>query len=192
MNGKLTDRFIDAVDFATRLHDTQLRKGSGVPYMAHLLAVASLVLEADGSEDEIIAALLHDGPEDQGGLKTLEEIRVRFGEDVAGIVAECSDSFDVQKPPWRARKLAYLQRLESASPSALLVSCADKLHNARSIVWDYRLIGDELWARFQGGREGTLWYYRALVEQYGKREGPPSIFIELNRTVSELEALTIS
>jgi (p)ppGpp synthase/HD superfamily hydrolase len=190
MNGMLTERFIAALEFATRLHDMQLRKGSGIPYMAHLLAVSSLVLEAGGSEDEVIAALLHDGPEDQGGLKTLEEIRVRFGETVAQIVAECSDSFDLQKPPWKTRKLAYLHGLETASPSALLVSCADKLHNARSIIGDYRLIGEEIWTRFNGGREGTLWYYRALIDQYKKSAEPPSIFAELNRTVIELEVLT--
>lgn len=189
MNGILTERFIEALEFATRLHDIQLRKGSGVPYLAHPLAVASLVLEAGGSEDEVIAALLHDGPEDQGGLETLEEIRLRFGEVVAGIVAECSDSFDLQKPPWKARKLAYLNGLETASQSAILVSCADKLHNARSIVADYRLIGEELWERFRGGREGTLWYYRALVQQFDNRADPPAMFAELSRTVSELEAL---
>lgn len=190
MNGILTERFIGAVEYATRLHDTQLRKGSQTPYVAHLLAVASLVLEAGGSEDEVIAALLHDGPEDQGGLQILEEIGSRFGEVVARIVAECSDSLDAQKPPWRTRKLVYLQRLETASPSALLVSCADKLHNARSIIADYRLIGETLWTRFKGGREGTLWYYRALVDQYEKRAESPSIYAELNRTVAELEALT--
>lgn len=190
MNGMLTERFIAALAFATRLHDTQLRKGSGIPYVAHLLAVTSLVLEAGGSEDEVIAALLHDGPEDQGGLQTLEEIRLRFGEAVAEIVAECSDSFDAQKQPWKRRKLDYLRRLESVSTSALLVSCADKLHNARSIIADYQTLGDELWPRFRGGREGTLWYYRALVEQFDKRDAPPFMFAELARIVDELEALT--
>lgn len=192
MNGILTERFIEALEFATRLHDAQLRKGSGVPYVAHLLAVASLVMEAGGCEDEIIAALLHDGPEDQGGLPTLVEIRSRFGAEVAQIVAECSDSFDPHKPPWKQRKLAYLSRLEEASPSVLLVSCADKLHNARSIIADYRLIGEALWTRFNGGRNGTLWYYRALVVKYEKSTSPPSLLAELCRTVTELEALTTS
>ena len=190
MNGILTERFIEALEFATRLHDIQLRKGSGTPYLAHPLAVASLVLEAGGSEDEVIAALLHDGPEDQGGLETLEEIRRRFGGGVAQIVAECSDSLELQKPPWRVRKLAYLQGLETASSSALLVSCADKLHNARSIITDYRLLGEQLWVRFRGGRDGTLWYYRELVNHYDSRADPPALFAELSRTVAELEALT--
>lgn len=192
MNGILTERFIDAVAFATRLHDMQVRKGSGTPYVAHLLAVASLVLEAGGSEDEVIAALLHDGPEDQGGQTTLEEIRVCFGDGVARIVAECSDTFDARKPAWKRRKLAYLSSLESASPSALLVSCADKLHNARSILADYRIVGEALWTHFKGGREGTLWYYKALVEQYEKRAESPSLSGELNRTVIELETLLAS
>lgn len=190
MNGKLTERFIEALEFATRLHDSQLRKGSETPYVAHLLAVASLVMEAGGSEDEVIAALLHDGPEDQGGLQTLAEIHSRFGESVAHIVAECSDSFEAEKPPWKERKLAYLRHLESASPSGVLVSCADKLHNARSVLTDYRTIGDELWGRFRGGREGTLWYYRALVDKYGQKSLPAMLFEELDRTVSELERLT--
>jgi len=189
MNGMLTERFIEALEFATRLHDIQLRKGSGTPYMAHLLAVASLVLEAGGSEDEVIAALLHDGPEDQGGQETLEEIRRRFGDEVARVVAECSDSFEALKPHWKNRKLAYIQRLETVSPSALLVSCADKLHNARSIVADYRTMGDALWPRFRGGRDGTLWYYRALVDEYNRQPVPPPMFAELRRTVTELEVL---
>ncbi|MCB1851656.1 MAG: HD domain-containing protein [Gammaproteobacteria bacterium] len=190
MRGLLTERFIEALGFATRLHDTQLRKGSGVPYFAHPLAVASLVLEAGGTEDEAIAALLHDGPEDQGGLETLEEIRSRFGDEVARIVAECSDSFAAQKSPWLERKANYLRNLETASPSALLVSCADKLHNSRSIVSDYRRFGEVLWERFRGGREGTLWYYRELVQRFASRHEAPEMFAELRRTVAELEAMT--
>lgn len=155
-----------------------------------MLAVASLVLEAGGSEDEAVAALLHDGPEDQGGLPTLMEIRSRFGAVVADIVVECSDSFAAEKPPWRERKQAYLHHLQSASPSGVLVSCADKLHNARCILSDYRMIGDELWDRFRGGREGTLWYYRALVETYTRRSPPTMLFTELDRAVTELERLT--
>lgn len=190
MRGKLTERFTEALAFAARLHCTQLRKGSETPYIAHLLAVASLVLEAGGSEDEAVAALLHDGPEDQGGLPTLMEIRSRFGAVVADIVVECSDSFAAEKPPWRERKQAYLHHLQSASPSGVLVSCADKLHNARCILSDYRMIGDELWDRFRGGREGTLWYYRALVETYTRRSPPTMLFTELDRAVTELERLT--
>ena len=185
----LTERFDRALVYATALHAQQIRKGSGVPYVSHLLAVASLVLEAGGNEDEAIAALLHDGPEDQGGLATLAEIGELFGARVAGIVAECSDSFETEKPPWRARKLAYLSHLEVASGSARFVSCADKLDNARSILTDYRSVGELLWQRFRGGREGTLWYYRALVEAFFRGETPP-LAAELERTVRLLEQET--
>ncbi|MEM6639960.1 MAG: HD domain-containing protein [Pseudomonadota bacterium] len=160
----LSQRFEDALVFAARLHAKQTRKGGNIPYISHLLGVTSLVLEAGGSEDEAIAALLHDGPEDQGGEKTLTDIRHRFGNEVAEIVAACSDTFDDPKPPWKARKEAYLEKLEFATESVLLVSCADKLHNARSILTDYRNVGDALWQRFRGGKDGTLWYYSALAD----------------------------
>lgn len=189
MSTQLSARFEDALVYATRLHGEQRRKQTSIPYVSHLLSVAGLVLEAGGDEDEAIAALLHDGPEDQGGLETLEVIRVRFGERVATIVEACSDTFEQQKPPWKARKLAYLSHLEVASPSTLLVSCADKLHNARSILSDYRLVGEPLWERFGGGRDGTLWYYRALVLSYSSAVPPPPLLAELERVVSELEAL---
>lgn len=183
---ELTERFEQALVYAARLHAGQIRKGSGVPYVSHLLAVAGLVLETGGDEDEAIAALLHDGPEDQGGRATLAEIRQRFGQRVAGIVAECSDSFEAEKPPWRARKLTYLAHLEQATRSARHVSCADKLHNARSVLMDYRLVGEAIWQRFRGGREGTLWYYRALAETLNRGE-VPLLAAELERTVRLLE-----
>ena len=140
-------------------------KLSGEPYLAHLLAVAAIVMEHGGNEDEAIAALLHDAVEDQGGLPTLEEIRRRFGPAVAEIVEGCSDAVVTPKPPWRQRKEAYIARLRNASASVRLVSAADKLHNARShprasIVAS----GESLWANFRGGRDGTLWYYRTVVE----------------------------
>ncbi len=189
MEKVLTERFEEALVYATQLHDGQVRKGTQIPYISHLLAVASLVLEAGGDEDEVIAALLHDGPEDQGGLETLETIRDRFGERVAGIVSECSDTFDEEKPPWKERKLAYLQHLENASPSTLLVSCADKLHNARAILSDYRADGESLWERFNGKRTGTLWYYRTLAETYGRAGNPPTLLPELKSVVTKLEEL---
>jgi (p)ppGpp synthase/HD superfamily hydrolase len=159
---ELSDRIITAFEFSFRLHRDQLRKGSQIPYMAHLLSVAALVLEDSGDEDEVIAALLHDAVEDQGGLATLNEIRQRFGERVAAVVEACSDSFTTPKPPWRERKEAYLHRLESADPSVLRVSMADKLHNLRCMKRDYTLLGEDVWKRFKGGKEGTLWYYQEL------------------------------
>jgi (p)ppGpp synthase/HD superfamily hydrolase len=184
----LSSRFEEALTLAARLHADQVRKGTTIPYISHLLAVASMVLEQGASEDEAIAALLHDAAEDQGGRATLEDIRNRFGDAVAEIVEGCTDSWVIPKPPWRTRKEAYLAHLREASASVRLVSAADKLHNARTILSDYRALGESLWSRFTGGREGTLWYYRALVEVL-RAAGTTSLVEELDRVVSELEHL---
>ena len=157
-------RFEEALVLAARLHASQKRKDKDLPYISHLLAVTSLVLEDGGDEDEAIAALLHDAVEDQGGLRTLAEIRRRFGERVAEIVEGCSDSLSLPKPPWQDRKLAYLEHLRNASPSVRRVSLADKLHNARTILADLEQDGESVWERFNGGKEGSLWYYRSLLE----------------------------
>ena len=153
-------RFQEALSYAVGLHAEQRRKLSGEPYVAHLLAVAALVMEHGGNEEEAIAALLHDAVEDQGGLATREEIRRRFGDAVAAIVDGCTDTTETPKPPWRRRKEAYIARLRDASTSVRLVAAADKLHNARSILREYRRLGESLWGHFHGGREGTLWYFR--------------------------------
>jgi GTP pyrophosphokinase len=159
-------RLVRAFDYACLLHATQKRKGTEVPYISHLMGVAAIALEHGASEDEAIAALLHDAAEDAGGAPVIEEIRARFGGAVADIVAGCSDTFEIPKPAWRERKEAYIRHLEGASRSVLLVSAADKLHNVRSLTSDYRAVGEALWARFTGGREGTLWYYRALADAF--------------------------
>ena len=174
--------------YAAQLHAGQVRKGSGTPYIAHLLAVTSLVLEHGGDEDEATAALLHDAAEDQGGEATLAEIRRRFGPAVAEIVEGCSDTMATPKPPWRARKEAFLAHLPHASSSARLVSTADKLHNARTILADLRMMGDAVWDRFQGGKEGTLWYHRSLVKIL-RGDGSDPLAEELDRVVSEIERL---
>lgn len=171
--GRLTARFDEALSYASRLHASQIRKGSGIPYVSHLLAVAALVLEHGADEDEAIAALLHDAVEDQGGDPTRAEIERRFGARVAAIVDGCTDTDVMPKPPWRARKDAYIQHLGEVSPSVLLVSVADKLHNARAILADYREIGDELWTRFTADRDQQLWYYRSLVGAYRERSSRP-------------------
>lgn len=189
MNGFLSERFDDALTYASTLHRTQRRKGTDIPYVSHLLAVTGLVLEAGGDEDEAIAALLHDGAEDQGGLSTLRAIRERFGDRVGEIVAECSDTFEEKKPAWKERKEAYIAHLAETSPSGLLVSCADKLHNARAILTDYRALGDDLWSRFNAGQDEILWYYRALVDRYGTLSAPARLVAELDRVVGTLEAL---
>ena len=185
----LTDRFEDALLFATRLHASQLRKRSDVPYIAHLLGVTSLVLEDGGTEDEAIAALLHDAVEDQGGLETLEEIRLRFGEPVAGIVLAMSDSHSVPKPPWRERKEAYINSIRSASPSAIRVSLADKIYNARATLQDIRREGEAAWDKFNGGKDGTLWYYEQLILAF-KGRGMSPLLAELIKTVDQLKVLS--
>jgi len=184
----LSERFTAALTYATKLHANQVRKGSGVPYVCHLLGVASIALEYEANEDEAIAALLHDAIEDQGGAATREEIRHRFGDNVTAIVDGCTDADTTPKPPWRERKEAYIAHIPTASPSVLLVSAADKLYNARSILKDYRILGESLWERFQGGREGTLWYYRTLVDAF-KNTGNTAIVAELERVVTEIEIL---
>ena len=184
----LTSRFTDALAFAAQLHAGQFRKGTAIPYIAHLLGVAGLVIEQGATEDEAIAALLHDAVEDQGGAVTREEIRRRFGETVAAIVDGCTDTDERPKPPWRKRKEKYLAQVRTASPSVRLVTAADKLHNARAILADYRAVGEAVWERFSGGREGTLWYYRALVDAL-RAAGSHALVEELDRVVTELERL---
>ena len=182
------EKFEEALVYAARLHKDQTRKGNGIPYVTHLLAVAAIVGENGGTEEEVIAALLHDAPEDHGGKERLAEVRERFGEGVAGIVAGCTDTYEEPKPAWRPRKEAYVAHVATAPPSVRLVSAADKLHNARSVLADLRLLGDELWARFTGGREGTLWYYRALADAYAAA-GTNAVVEELGRVVRRIESL---
>jgi (p)ppGpp synthase/HD superfamily hydrolase len=184
----LTRRFQDALVYASELHSRQTRKGSGVPYVAHLLGVASLVLEDGGDEEQAIAALLHDAVEDQGGRATLEDIRRRFGGVVAEIVAGCTDADTVPKPPWRERKERYLAHLRATPPHVRRVSLADKLHNARAIVSDFRREGQAVFGRFSAGRDGVLWYYRALADAF-RASGGGFLSEELERTVGELEGL---
>lgn len=211
---KLTNRYADALNLAYQLHKTQPRKGTDIPYLSHPLAVSALVMEHGGSEDEAIAALLHDAVEDAGkvlqsvrevlgdptipkeeaGARVLEHIRGGFGEKVAGIVQECSDAETDPKPPYLERKRAYLEHLAHASPSARLVSAADKLHNLRAIVADHRAHGDALWLRFISEVDGveekrrlTLWYYSQLAEEFSSERGPQVIGAQLKRLLEELQ-----
>jgi GTP pyrophosphokinase len=191
----LGDRFDRALAWASLLHRAQQRKGSEVPYVAHLLATAAIVVEHGASEDEAIAALLHDAIEDQaasfGGAPELRAaIRERFGETVLAIVEACTDADTMPKPPWKERKVAYLARLAQAGPPVLLVSCADKLHNVRSTVADLAATTDPeaYWKKFNGGRDGTLWYYRSLARIFLERF-PGRLSEELARAVLELTVL---
>jgi len=181
-------RFEQALLFATRKHAGQHRKGTTVPYVAHLLSVAGLVLETGGDEDLAIAALLHDVVEDCGGAPVLREVRRRFGKRVAHVVDGCTDTDVDPKPPWRDRKENYLKHLRTADADTRLVSAADKLHNVRSILAAYREIGDRVWERFHGKRDGTLWYYRALLDEF-QRKKANSLVRELERAVVELESV---
>ena len=184
---ELSERFDQALLYASRIHRAQCRKGGAIPYISHLLAVAALVLENGGSETEAIAALLHDAVEDQGGLARLAEIEQLFGAAVAEIVAGCSDSWTDPKPAWEERKRHYLERLPQASSGTLLVSSADKLHNMRTIFADYQEVGEALWSRFSRGKPGILRYYRALQLEYQRLGASRRIVTELDRILSALE-----
>lgn len=165
----LTERYDQALIYAHALHRAQKRKGTDVPYLAHLLIVSALVTENGGDEDQAIAGLLHDAAEDQGGEATLQEIRERFGDGVADIVADCTDAWVEPKPEWRRRKEAYLESLPGKRPRSLLVSLADKVHNAEAIRDDFHEHGPALWGRFNGGEAGTIWYYQTLASFFEER-----------------------
>jgi (p)ppGpp synthase/HD superfamily hydrolase len=186
---KLGARFQRAFQFAAEMHRGQTRKASTIPYIAHLMGVASLVLEAGGDEDLAIAALLHDVVEDCGGAPMLKEVRRQFGTRVADTVDGCTDAYVLPKPPWRERKESYIRRLKKESADTRLVSAADKLNNVRSILSDYRAVGESVWSRFNGGREGTLWYYRTLRDEF-LRSKPNRITRDFDLAVTELELLT--
>ncbi len=188
---RLSSRFEEALIYASRLHAEQNRKGTNIPYIAHLLGVTALVLENGGDEDEAVAALLHDAVEDQGGLKTLQEIRRRFGDRVADIVDGLTDTYIHPKPPWRDRKNDYITHLRSASQEVRRVSLADKLHNARAILSTLQTEGEKTWERFHGGKSGTLWYYRTLVLIF-QEGGSDFMTRELDRVVGQIERLAAS
>lgn len=186
---KLTDKFNAALTYASIAHREQRRKGTDVPYVAHLLSVCAIVLEHGGDEDQAIAALLHDAVEDQGGKPRLADIEKRFGPRVAAIVEACTDADVIPKPPWKERKVRYIEALKHHMPDAWIVSCADKLHNGNAILRDYQELGDSLWQRFNGGKEGTLWYYRAIADEFS-RLMPGRLAKALDETVSRLEEMT--
>ncbi len=181
-------RFESALVYAHQVHQGQQRKGTGIPYIAHILGVAAIALEYGANEDEAIGALLHDAAEDGGGEARLAEIRARFGDVVGDIVLGCSDSLvehPEDKAPWRERKETYLAHIDVASDAVCLVSAADKLHNVRAISRDLRMHGDEVWDRFQGKRDGTLWYYEAVAGALLHRYQSP-LMRDLQREVEEL------
>jgi (p)ppGpp synthase/HD superfamily hydrolase len=186
----LTERFDDALAYASQLHRAQNRKGAAIPYISHLLAVAAIALENGADEDQAIAALLHDAVEDQGGLAQLETIRARYGDGVAAMVADCTDAHVDPKPEWRPRKEAYIASLADKPARSLAVSLADKTHNASAINADLRGVGAAVWDRFTAKKHETLWYYRALADAF--RTHAPGIAAErFAREVGEMEELAM-
>lgn len=188
----LSPRFEQALLYTCLLHSGQVRKGTAIPYVAHLLSVAGLALEFGADEDEAIAALLHDVVEDAGGRCRAADVRQRFGDRVADIVQGCTDADTYPKPPWQERKEAYIAGLADAVPSARFVSCCDKLHNARSIVCDLRQHGDAVWKKFAGGKAGSLWYYTTLCREYRRLNVCLPLVDELERTLVVMQELVIS
>lgn len=187
----LTDRFERALVYAMVVHGGATRKGTKTPYVAHLLAVTSLVLQYGGTEDEAIGALLHDAAEDGGGEDRLRDIEGRFGCEVAEIVKGCSDTFIVPKPPWFPRKAQYIANIAHESASTVLVSVADKLHNVGAILAEYRDVGETLWCRFNedAKKDGTIGYYRGLVEAYQKTGHHSKVVADLDALVTQLEGV---
>jgi len=182
----LTRRFDDAFVYAHEVHGTQMRKGNGVPYIGHLMGVASIVIDDGGTEDEAIAALLHDAPEDKGGRARLDEIRAQFGDSVARIVEDCTDSWTTPKAPWAERKKQYVEHARTLGPSSLRVSAADKVHNAYAILRDLRNVGEKVWDRFNASADDILAYYQSLVRSY-REAGGGRLVNELDRIVRAIE-----
>jgi (p)ppGpp synthase/HD superfamily hydrolase len=188
-NVRLSPRYFEAVAYASGLHAGQTRKGTTIPYVTHLLGVSSLVLEALGDEDQAIAALLHDAAEDCGGEPRLVEIEEMFGPRVASIVRGCSDSL-VQDPtvkaPWRERKEEYIAHLQGVSPDLILVSCADKLHNARSLWTDIQREGAQTMERFNATGPEIAWYHTSLLDAFASRSAPADLLIPLREVTENL------
>jgi (p)ppGpp synthase/HD superfamily hydrolase len=187
----ISERFAEAVKLAVHLHRNQTRKGNDVPYVSHLLRVAGLVLEFGADEDTAIAAILHDAVEDQGGLTTAQLIRGQFGEQVERFVLGCSDSVTgtgQPKRPWRERKETMIAAIQNLDPETRLIIACDKLDNLRSAVYEYPRVGPEFWKRFSGGRDGTLWYYRSVIDALRDAGGCPPLG-ELEFTLARLEKM---
>ena len=187
---KLSEKFEEALVYATQAHGNQMRKKTGIPFVAHILGVTAIALEYGASETEAISALLHDTVEDCGGADRLRDIREKFGDDVAGIVDGCTDTYETPKPPWLERKRAYIEHLKDSDSPTRLVSASDKLHNTRAILAELRRHGTDVFDRFGGKKDGTLWYYRTLVTAFREHGNHTDLIGELDRVVTEIEKLT--
>jgi len=186
---KLSEKFQEALIYATRAHGNQMRKKTGIPFIAHILGVTAIAMEYGASQTEAIGALLHDTVEDCGGAERLRDIRQKFGDDVATIVDGCTDTYETPKPPWLERKRAYVEHLKEADSSTRLVSASDKLHNTRAILAELRRTGVDVFDRFSGKTEGTLWYYRTLVIAFRAHGDHTDLIDELDRVVTQIENL---
>ena len=186
---RVSRQFEKALQYTTRIHGGQLRKKTRIPYIAHIFGVTAIAMEYGANETEAIAALLHDAVEDCGGEERLRDIREKFGDDVARIVDGCTDTYETPKPEWLKRKRAYLQHLKDSDSSIRLVSASDKLHNTRAILADLRRHGPEVFERFSGKKDGTLWYYRALVTAFRQHGDHVDLIEEVDRVVGEIEQL---
>ena len=191
----LTERFQSAMAYATEQHKDQSRKSTTITYICHPFGVASLVLEAGGDEDQAIAALLHDVPEDCGGEPRLKEIAEKFGPRVEGIVRGCSDSLvedPEEKAPWKERKEVHINHLYDADLDTLTVTAADKAHNARSIATDLQNQGPELWKRFNANREDIIWYYESVFAVLQERKVSPALLTPLRNAIDIMRAADVS
>jgi len=186
---KISEKFEEALVYATQAHGNQMRKKTGIPFVAHILGVTAIALEYGASETEAISALLHDTVEDCGGADRLRDIREKFGDDVAGIVDGCTDTYETPKPPWLERKRAYIEHLKDSDSPTRLVSASDKLHNTRAILAELRRHGTDVFDRFGGKKDGTLWYYRTLVTAFREHGNHTDLIGELDRVVTEIEKL---
>ena len=178
MTVQLTKKYFEAVEFAALAHASAVRKRTNIPYICHPLAVSAYVLEAGGDEDQSIGGLLHDVAEDCGGEPRIDEIRLKFNSRIADIVRGCSDSLEVnpdKKAPWRTRKELHIAKLKTASKDVLIVTAADKLHNARAIATDYLNIGEEIWTRFNADAEGVRWYYQEIFNVLNQHDVPEQL-----------------
>ncbi len=186
---KLSEKFEEALIYATRAHGDQIRKKTRIPYVAHILGVTAIALEYAANETQAIGALLHDTVEDCGGAERLHDIREKFGDEVADIVDGCTDTYETPKPPWLERKRAYIEHLNDTDSATRLVSASDKLHNTRAILAELRRHGPQVFERFSGKTDGTLWYYRTLVAAFRRHGDHVDLIDELDRVVSEIEKL---
>lgn len=187
------NKLSEAFEFANQVHKDQVRTGSGAPYICHIIQVCGLVLEYGGSVDDAKGALFHDIFEDHGHKFKPEDVALKFGQKCVDIALECSDCVvtkeNEKKAPWHERKTKYLESISAKSNSAKLVTCADKIHNMRTTISDYNLMGKEVWNKFNASEADTKWYYNAIYEELKSSGFDNRIMYEFKNTVDKLTEL---